>query len=248
VAAKKAKSKKKVKPGSAGVKATPRTGQPAHKGKSEKIGKSHPVVSNRLSKDEKKFVKLLLDGNSVRECEHAMNLPEKMGYKIMARPRVKRFLEKAGRRVEELMVEKVAVKVVDMLEIADGRLTEILQSPEHPFFGYKDVLTAIKLCYQRRAAIPKAGDGAQPSPNVQQTNVTVNLTPTAEKAIRNGIGTYEPQWVRQQYGINDPASDAIEQSFGGLQPPLPALPLGSSAGDPEETVEAGDEAATLGAE
>jgi len=37
-------------------------------------------------------------------------------------------------------------------------------------------------------------------------------------------GVYEPAWIREQYGISDPLSEAVDLKFGGLEW-LPKMPV-----------------------
>lgn len=222
-------------------------GQAGHKEKSPNIGKKTATTQNRLRENERIFLELYLSGKSVYEAETGAGYSHNYGFVVLKRPRVKAYIEKLGQKIEDKMIEKQADKIVDMLEVADSRLVEILHSPRDPMFGYKDILPAIKLCYQRRAAFPKE----DPSGATANAAAFVQVSLVAEKAVREGIGTYEPRWIRERYGVNDPASEAIEQSFGGLRPKqveLSALSDGNGAGDAEEAVEASDDAAVGGPE
>jgi hypothetical protein len=47
-----------------------------------------------------------------------------------------------------------------------------------------------------------------------------------------GEAVYQPKWIRDMYGIDDPASDEIDRQFGGIDS-LPKIPITWPGSDSE---------------
>jgi hypothetical protein len=197
------------------------TASPAKK----KRDRRNPTRRRKCNKDELKFIQVYLETQSPTAACKAIGKggkhPDVVGSQILMRPHIREKLDELRPIHEAKVTQKVTDQSSDAVllneQFLDKQLMQIAEKGGgHEYRGEADRVRAIDIGYKRLGTYDRMNPKQPQSAfAAAATQVNINGTPVAaQTGVPIAVRMYMPRWVREQLGIDSPASAAIDAKFG----------------------------------